>query len=441
MNAQPRAHPDAAAWHAAYAAMARELPQLAALARPLVAGFAACVDKRIDLHALAPALAGHADPSARRFLDELLARAAIGRGGEIAVDWPEGPAVLDGFALHGGTAVGGTSAQAAWTHVKLGAPAILALADHSAGQLAVLDPRIQIVDGGCLMPVAAVRARGTGKPAHYIVEYTAGRPLLGLVPARSTRVIVRFADEDIEHDAAFVTHVRHHARDCGAALIASPNALPPERLPLVLDEMARAADAWRAAGTDFVHLEFGDFAIPGTGELTLAWLAPHVTSVGLNLNELRGLMEVQGQPVERLAVALGERLGVARVVVHGDAFALAVTRGDAWRECEALLAGCLVASARAASGSPCARPAMPDQAVLSTAPAPAVSTVAGWSVACCPAPYLAAPASTVGLGDSFTAGTLLIHSLPPRTPMLPLWLGAENAGRPAAGAHGHRAPA
>ena len=432
MNAQPKTHPDAAAWQAAYAAMAQELPQLAALARPLVAGFAACIDKRVDLHDLAPALAGHADAPARRFLAELLARAAAGRGGEIAVDWPEGPAVLDGFAMPGGTAVGGTSAQAAWTHVKLGARAILALADRSAEQLAVLDPRIQLVEGAHLIPAGAVQPQGQGKPAHYIVEYTAGRPLPGLVPARSTRIIVRFAEEDIEHDAAFVAHVRHHARDCGAALIASPNAVSLDRLPLALDEMARAADAWRAAGTHFVHLEFGDFAIPGAGELTLAWLAPHVTSIGLNLNELRGFTESKALPVERHAAALGERLDVARVVVHGDAWALAVTRDDPWRECDALLAGCLVASARAAKGSPCARPAMPDHAVFSAPPAPAVSALpGGWSVACCPAPYLAKPASTVGLGDSFTAGTLLVHSLPARSALLPLWLGAASAVRPA----------
>ena len=32
----------------------------------------------------------------------------------------------------------------------------------------------------------------------------------------------------------------------------------------------------------------------------------------------------------------------------------------------------------------------------------------GWSIACCPAPYLEKPAATIGLGDTFLAGTLLV---------------------------------
>jgi ADP-dependent phosphofructokinase/glucokinase len=42
----------------------------------------------------------------------------------------------------------------------------------------------------------------------------------------------------------------------------------------------------------------------------------------------------------------------------------------------------------------------------------------GWSVVSCPAPYLKHPRSTVGLGDSFTAGTMLIHSQGAYRPVL-----------------------
>ena len=35
----------------------------------------------------------------------------------------------------------------------------------------------------------------------------------------------------------------------------------------------------------------------------------------------------------------------------------------------------------------------------------------GWRVDCVPSPYLYQPRSTVGLGDTFVAGTLLAHGL------------------------------
>jgi ADP-dependent phosphofructokinase/glucokinase len=398
-------------WREAYRALADALPGRAAGARPILTGFAACIDKRVDLHRLAPHLAEVSDAAGRRFFDELMTRASAGRGGEILVDWLDGPAFLDAYADPDRIAVGGTSAQAAWALARLRAPVIMALGDRSAEQLAVLDPGICLVrPDGIAAPVDQAAAEGRGKPAHYIIEYNAGRPLPGVTPPRSTRVIVRFADEDIERDPAFRAYGRRKAGASAAALMSSPNALPPDRLTGALADLAEAAGEWRNAGIGLVHLELGDFAWPGTRDTTLARLSRVVTSLGLNLNELRALAGAPGG-VDVQAVALAERVGVSRVVVHADDWALAATRGDPLVELEAVATGCLLASARAAAGAPVAVPYVPVEATFTAPPAPPRRRhCEEWSVVCCPAPHLTHPRSSVGLGDTFAAGFLLAHS-------------------------------
>jgi len=401
------------AWRQAYRDLAQALAAGAATARPLLTGFSVCIDKRLDLHFLAPSLAQVSEPAGRRFFAELMARAQAGRGGEILVDWPEGPAFLDAFAGPRDAFIGGTSAQAAWALARLGAPVVMALGDRGADVLALMDPAIRLADAdGRAVPVREVGAqRGSSRKAHYIIEYSAGRPLPGVTPPRSTRVIVRFADEDLEHDPAFRAYGRRHGGASATALMSSPNAIPPDRLEAVLAELCEAAGEWRSAGIDLIHLELGDFAWPGARDTTLARLAGPVTSLGLNLNELRALAPQDG-PIEVQALALAARTGVSRLVVHADDWALAATRGDPLAELEAIAAGCLLASARAAAGSPAARLALRDAATFSPPPAPPLASHAGgWSVVCCPAPHLTHPASTVGLGDTFAAGFLLAHSL------------------------------
>ncbi len=117
-------------WAGAYDRLAAEVPAIAAAATTLVTGFAACLDRRVDLHAVAPTLAGRSEAGARHLFAELMARARAGRGGELlADDWPDGAAFLDPHTLPDGMAIGGTSAQAAWTLAAIGAPSLLALGE------------------------------------------------------------------------------------------------------------------------------------------------------------------------------------------------------------------------------------------------------------------------------------------------------------------------
>lgn len=419
MNSPQTIHISSIDWPSAYDRLAADVPAIVGEATRLVTGFAVCLDRRIDLHAIAPLLADHPAPGAHRLLTELMARAKAGRGGEMLMDdWPEGPAFLDAHTLPGGMAIGGTSAQAAWTLAAIGAPSLLALGEVGPGELAALHAGIGLAESETAVGSPKRRWPAlSDKPAHYIIEYTAGRPLPGFVAERSTRIIVRFADEALHTDAMFDRWVAANGHQLRVGLLSSPNTVPLDELPPVLERLAEAARAWRKAGLSVVHLELGAYPWPGTLDATLARLAPEVTSIGLNQNELRGL--VPGDDPLAQADELSRRLGVDRLVVHADGWALAVTRGDAVVEMDALAMGCLLAAARAEAGHPSPHPRVPHGARFEPLPAPSLSALPdGRRVACVAAPYLERPASTVGLGDSFTAGCLLIHSIANHRPVL-----------------------
>ena len=73
--------------------------------------------------------------------------------------------------------------------------------------------------------------------------------------------------------------------------------------------------------------------------------------------------------------------------------------------------GCLLASARAEAGKPVGKPRIPEQAEFAPPPTLELETPPGsWNIVCVPAPLLRSPASTLGLGDTFTAGTMLAYA-------------------------------
>jgi ADP-dependent phosphofructokinase/glucokinase len=107
---------------------------------------------------------------------------------------------------------------------------------------------------------------------------------------------------------------------------------------------------------------------------------------------------------------LFERYDFDCIAVHADHFALALTRSDPDRELEALMTGALVAATRACHGRIAVPQGCPPGAVFTEPPEPSISRRGLWHLACCPTPYLPRPAATIGLGDSFLAGTLLVLS-------------------------------
>jgi len=395
-------------WPLEYESLIGRLPDLVGRSRLTVGGFSACVDVYLSFHEAFRKLsaAGHDSPEGAAMLAELERRAVNGIGGELFIDWPDGSGWIDRHVT-GRDAIGGTSAQAAYMLAHLGAKALIALDDRSAGQLAVLHPETLVATRSGVAPVSSVAPEGAARPPHYIFEFTAGGRIGDSRLPRSSRTIVRFHHDELQRDPAFVRASVENTGEAGAGVLCGFNEMPPERAEDELDYAVGVAAAWRKAGLAVVHVELGDFPGPSLRDLTIARLLPAVTSVGMSLSELIELSG-DGEPVESAAIRLAETHGLQRVCVHADEWAFAVTRGDAERELEALEMGCLLASARAANGYFTTPDRLPDGARLCSPPIPTSLRRGGWSVACCPAPYLEKPAATIGLGDTFLAGTLLV---------------------------------
>ena len=393
-------------WDRLYAETHERVSELARQARLTLCGFSACVDVILFMDEAVARLRGASDPAALALAAELERRAGAGIGGEIAVDWPGGPAWLERHCS-GEARVGGTAAQAAVTLATLGAPAVLALNDRSTAQLAVLRPDVLLATAAGMAQVQHVCGSGRAKPAHYLFEYTVGQPVGRVTPPRSTRVIVRFQDDDLEWDDHFGEASAGLAGDAGAAILSGFNAVPAARLSDSLAQVASLARRWRDSGLEVVHLESADYPQAAKLAQVLDALGDAATSLGMSASELEQLRPGSEPPPLR-AVALGEAVGVERVCVHGDSWALCASRREEPdRDLNALLAGCLVAASRAAAGRPApVRWPLPGTE-LSHPSWPCSSQVGDWTVTSCAAPYLPVPIATVGLGDSFLAGCLL----------------------------------
>ncbi|MGE3742060.1 MAG: ADP-dependent glucokinase/phosphofructokinase, partial [Geminicoccaceae bacterium] len=163
-------------------------------------------------------------------------------------------------------------------------------------------------------------------------------------------------------------------------------------------------------GLTTIHLEMSGFADPGARDRVLEAARGAVTSVGMSQSEFLEL-GLAGGGVDELAAAmttLAARLELDRLCVHADQWAVTATRGDPHREYQALMAGCLLASARAAAGRPVIPRAVPEGALLDPPPFAPLASLGAWTIVACPTPYLHQPATTLGLGDTFTAGCLLV---------------------------------
>lgn len=395
-------------WPEGYAAIIGRLPRIVDRSRLTVGGFSTCVDIYLSfLQSLDPlTLAARESPEGADMLAQLVRRASDGIGGEIFVDWPEGPAWIDRHVA-GRRAIGGTSAQAAFMLAELGAPTLIAVEDRSAIQLELLHPRTLLATDRGVVPASSVEPKGSARAPHYIFEFTAGETIGTAEVPRSSRTIVRFDDSALQRDAAFVAASVDRAADAGAGILCGFNEMPPERADEELNYAAGVASAWRRGGLALIHVELGDFADLALRDKTINRLLPEASSLGMSLSELAELSR-DNEPPETAAIRLAEMFELNRVCVHADHWAFAVTRGDFEREREGLEVGCLLASTRAANGYFAVPERLPEGVRFLPPPLPAFLRRGGWTIACCPAPYLERPAATIGLGDTFLAGTLLV---------------------------------
>jgi ADP-specific Phosphofructokinase/Glucokinase conserved region len=414
-------------WRDAYLTVAEHLVSQASQARLVLTGTSACVDAifRVDAGRLGrllarPAAATAADDVAGgELVDRVLSRIVAGRGGELLTRWPAGPAWI--CALLGPPdrhQVGGTGPQASWALAAVGGRSVLALADRSPGQLAVIDPRTGLCADGAI--VAAGSLAPSGQPTklpHCILEFTAGTSHGDLTLPRSSRIILRFGDEPIECDERYLAMTPALAAAAGAGLVSGLNGLADDGSQndgTERDWLSALLRAWSDAGLAVIHHELAEFPTPW-GLRAAADLGP-ATSLGLSLSELFTLTGSRGDP-RLLAREVAGLSGAGRVIVHADDWALAVHRGDERHSQDVLLAGNAFAAARARAGHPAAT-LDPAAEASYTEDRPADGALGdGWRATCVPAPHLRRPTGTVGLGDTFVAGLLLAESLPPADPL------------------------
>lgn len=400
-------------WRAVYLQIAERLTAAAPSAPPVLAVSNACVDQvfHVDAARLSRLATAEraADEVAAHLVAQVLARITNGKGGELLTRWPDGPgwitAVLgppDQYQL------GGTGPQASWALATVGAASVLALADRSAEQLAVLDPRTGLCVDGAVVPAGSLV--GSGAPTklpHCILEFTAGTSFGALTVPRSSRIILRFSDEPIERDAQFSDMAPVLAASAGAALLSGLNSLPDDghRDRQWLLELASSCSR---AGLEVIHHELSEF--PSLDRLHQAVRLGLATSLGLSLSELYTLADRRGDPCS-LAQQIASQYGVHRIIVHADHWALSVHQGDPEHEKHVLIAGSAFAAARATNGKPAAALNPAKEAIFADDLPLSGALEDDWQATCVPAPYLHRPASTIGLGDTFCAGALLGESL------------------------------
>lgn len=392
-------------WQAAYERFLPRFERYIGASRLALCGFSACIDSRFQLAALADQLGQLSTAETEDFVGRLVARAAAGIGGEFREEWPEGPALL-AKAAPPRTAFGGTGSHIAWALGTLGASGLVALSDRSAFTLDHVDPSILIAEGGHAVPASEAERRGDPRSPIHVFEYDAGRPLAGHVPPRSSRIIVRFDDPGLEHDGDFDRLSVALAHEAGSAVVSGFNGVALADMAGETARIGAIVDAWRDRGVATVHLELAGYATTSARDAMLAGLGKRVTSLGMSLSELNALANPADSIAERL-IGLGEDFGLRRVCVHADEWVASATLDDPALERDALMAGALLASCRAASGVPVHPRQTPEGALFLDPPVTPVQRLGRWSIVAVAAPHLSNPQTTLGLGDTFTAGCLL----------------------------------
>ena len=362
------------------------------------------MDVTLSLHHAVRVLLAAPEAEARALGEALVGRAEAGVGGEIRFEWNAGSAWLDA-ALRPVTALGGTGPHAARVLTHLGAPALLALEHRDAEQMACLGGGILLACNGKATAARDIAPSGTPRAKIYIFEFTAGGMVRARPAPRSSRIIVRFTDPEPEQDADFEALSVGLAGRAGAGVLSGFNAAGSRNLDAALARAHALALRWQAHGLCLIHLEMGGYDTPALRDRTLGRLRGAYTSLGLSQSEYQALVPGEA-PESSTVIDTAERLGMDRLCIHADAWALAATRGDPEREREALMVGCLLAGARAARGVPDWPAGIDPRARFGAAPDE--HRRGDWSIVACAAPYLRHPLTTLGLGDTFMAGTLLV---------------------------------
>jgi ADP-dependent phosphofructokinase/glucokinase len=394
-------------WRKRYNDLLQRLPLHVRDARLTICGLSTCVDGYVWLHEAEALLAAGEGTPQTALARELLYRASAGIGGEFHMNWPEGGAWVEENLRVSRWGVGGSGAQAAQMLAILGAPALMSLEDRSARQLSVIHPNTLVATKEGVVRSGSLSAAHGEKSAHYIFEFTAGTRVGAVELSRSSRTIVRFSDERLDRDPDFARESIAEAVHAGAGILSGFNEIGDKCLEESLEEAVELAQSWRNRGLKIIHLEIGDYETVEARDKAIKLLGRVISSLGMSYSELCGLSAGPQDAVEK-ACELATKLDLSRLCVHSDSWALTVTKDDPQREFECLLCGCLLASLRAESGFPCWPVELPRRAEFRDLRWEKYIRCGERSVVSCASPYLSRPAGTIGLGDTFLAGTLLV---------------------------------
>jgi ADP-dependent phosphofructokinase/glucokinase len=394
-------------WAGAYRDLLQRLPTYIEDARLTICGLSTFIDGYVRLHEAEALWNARKETPEEALGRELFRRASAGIGGEFFMDWPEGGKWVETNLRVSRWGIGGSGAQAAQTLATLGAPALMSLEDRGERQLSVIHPNILVAIKGGLSKCGDLLASEGGKSAHYIFEFTAGTQVGSVILKRSSRTIVRFRDERLDNDPDFAQQSIAAASNAGGGILSGFNEIGEETLDESLIESVALAEAWRGQGLKTIHLEIGDYGTVALRDKVLSSLGGVVNSLGMNYAELSALSGGSQDTIGK-ACELAEILSLSRLCVHSDTWALTITRDDPQRELEALLCGCLLASVRAEKGFPTRPGEIPTHAEFYPLSWEKFGKSGQRSIVSCSAPYLERPAGTIGLGDTFLAGTLLV---------------------------------
>jgi ADP-dependent phosphofructokinase/glucokinase len=394
-------------WGKVYRDLLERLPAYVRDARLTICGLSTFLDGYVRLHEAAPLLNAKKGTPPEALSRELFRRANLGIGGEYYLDWPEGGKWVEENLQFSRWGLGGSGAQAAQMLAIMGAPALMSLEDRSRRQLSVIHPNILVATKRGVIKCGELPATPGRKPAHYIFEFTAGTQVGSIIPKRSSRTIVRFTDERLDADADFTKESMAASASAGAGILSGFNEIGEKDIDAALADTIALAKAWRDRGLKTIHLELGDYATAEGRDTVLEKLRGTFTSLGMSYSELCALCGRSPNAIGK-ALELSESLHLSRLCVHADTWALAITNGDPQRELAALLCGCLFASARAERGEACRPMAVPANAEFHDMPLERFNKSGERFIVCCASPYLQRPVATIGLGDTFLAGTLLV---------------------------------
>jgi ADP-dependent phosphofructokinase/glucokinase len=394
-------------WGKVYRELIQRLPAYVRDARLTICGLSTFLDGYVRLHEAEPLLNAKEGTPQEALSRELFRRARAGIGGEFFMDWSEGGMWVEKNLPFSRWGLGGSGAQAAQMLSILGAPALTSLEDRSERQLSVIHPNVLVATNRGVIRCGELSTAQGRKPAHYIFEFTAGTQVGSVVPTRSSRTIVRFTDERLDNDPDFIRESIAASATAGAGIVSGFNEIGDQDIEAAFTETVTLSQSWRDRGLKSIHLELGDYPTVKARDKVLDKLAGAFTSLGMSYSELRSLCVGSQDAVSR-ACELSETLNLSRLCVHADTWALAITNADPQRELEALLCGCLLASARAERGYPCRPTGVPANAEFHDVPLEKFSKAGERFIVCCSSPYLERPVATIGLGDTFSAGTLMV---------------------------------